>query len=220
MPPQDEKEFLLPIFPLPNLVFFPKTRLPLHVFEPRYRQMVSDVISGEERIGMILLKPGWEESYYGSPAVYEFGTAGVIERVARFDDGRYNLVLNGITRFRILEQVSETPYRVARVEAVPEIQPSPQDAYATREWLVELSNRYLEFLPGQNEVPELATASLDEITNALVMSLTIEIEEKQQLLEVTAMLDRAERIGNLLQQKLETAELLAPFRFGGDPASN
>jgi Lon protease-like protein len=220
VPPQPEKEFLLPLFPLPNLVFFPKTRLPLHVFEPRYRQMVSDAIAGEERIGMILLKPGWEPDYYGAPAVYDFGTAGVIERVVRFDDGRYNLILNGMTRFRVLEHVSDNPYRVARVEALPEVQPSPDEAYATREWLVELSNRYLEFLPGNNQVPELATATLDEITNALIMSLTIDVEEKQKLLETSAMLDRAERIGSLLQQRLETAELLAPYRTGGDPASN
>jgi Lon protease-like protein len=62
-----EGEFLLPLFPLPNLVFFPETRLPLHVFEPRYRQLVSDALAREKRFGIVLLRPGWETDYFGTP---------------------------------------------------------------------------------------------------------------------------------------------------------
>jgi len=69
MLPDVGEEFLLPLFPLPNVVFFPKTRLPLHVFEPRYRQMVADAMSNDERIGMIRLEEGWEEKNYGAPPV-------------------------------------------------------------------------------------------------------------------------------------------------------
>ena len=75
MPPLPEGEFLLPLFPLPNIVFFPHTRLPLHVFEPRYRQLVQDAVEGDERFGIVLLRPGWETDYFGAPPVYEYGTA-------------------------------------------------------------------------------------------------------------------------------------------------
>ncbi|HSN68269.1 MAG TPA: LON peptidase substrate-binding domain-containing protein, partial [Thermoanaerobaculia bacterium] len=112
-----EGEFPLRLFPLPNLVFFPNTRLPLHVFEPRYRQMVSDAIDSGEPIGMVLLRPGWEEAYYRSPPIYGVGTLGVIEQVEPLEDGRYNILLNGQVRYRIVEEAPAVVYRTARVVA-------------------------------------------------------------------------------------------------------
>lgn len=216
-----EGEFLLPLFPLPNVVLFPRTRVPLHIFEPRYRRMVSDALSGEERIGMCLLKPGWETSYYGSPPVHEYGTMGVIEDVVPLEDGRYNLVLNGVVRYRMIEHVSEQPYRVARVVAAPEEQPTPMDAWAHREWLVELSNRYMEVLPDQEPVPELASANLESLTNALVMALQLTPQDRQFLLELGGIVDRAGKIAEALEEKLEAIEFLKPFRgSGGDPSLN
>ncbi|MBV9497422.1 MAG: LON peptidase substrate-binding domain-containing protein, partial [Acidobacteria bacterium] len=65
-----EGEFSLPLFPLPNLVFFPNTRLPLHIFEPRYREMIADALDSDQRFGIVLLRPGWQDDYYGAPAVH------------------------------------------------------------------------------------------------------------------------------------------------------
>ncbi len=213
-------EFALPIFPLPNVVFFPKTRLPLHIFEPRYRSMVADALEGERRIGILLLQPGWEVDYLGAPPVHTIGTLGVIEQAAKLDDGRFNIVLDGLVRFRILEEVSQRPYRVARVVAAPEAAGAPELAWASREWLVELSLRYLEYMPMPNQVPELKTAAFEELTNALVMSLALEPEEKQALLKMDDLVARAERVGELLHARLETLHFLAPFRRGTDPANN
>ena len=215
-----EGEFLLPLFPLPNLVFFPKTRLPLHVFEPRYRQLVSDAMASEQRMGVVLLKPGWESEYYRAPAIHELGTLGLIEQAVSLNDGRFNILLRGVVRFRVVEPVGSVPYRIARVVAVPEVAAKPEEAYAHREWLVELSRRYLELLPGQMEVPELDTANLDALTNALVMSLNLEMEEKQQLLELDRLADRCERVGELLKKRLEDLQFLAPYRREGDPDKN
>src|SRR5918998_3396267 len=92
----------LPIFPLPNVVLFPNVFLPLHIFEPRYRQMVTDTLAGERMIGMVLLQPGYESDYEGTPAVYDIGCAGLITHVERLNDGRFNIVLRGLERFRIL----------------------------------------------------------------------------------------------------------------------
>lgn len=213
-------QFLLRLFPLPNMVFFPRTRIPLHVFEPRYRQMVSDALASDEQIGIILLRPGWEVNYFGAPPIHAYGTLGLIERAVKLEDGRYNLVINGLVRFEILESVSETPYRIAKVVASPERSLSPVDAWARREWLVDLSRRYLELLPGQSEVPELDSASLDAIVNALVMSLNISVEEKQTLLELNDLMQRAEQVGQLLEERLQVMTMLAPYRRPGDPSWN
>ena len=210
----------LPIFPLPNLVFFPETRLPLHIFEPRYRQMVKDAIEGEKRIGMMLLKPGWEMNYYGSPPVYEIGTLGTIEHAVALQDGRFNIVLNGTVRYRILEHVSDSPYRLARVIAAPENAPAPMEAYAQRQWLTELSQQYLNGLPGQTSVPELENVKLDALTNALIMSLDVPPEEKQALLELDDLAQRSERVGAELQRRIEGMQFLAPYRRDGDPNHN
>src|SRR5215207_9114354 len=106
MAPLPQGEFLLPLFPLPNVVFFPRTRLPLHVFEPRYRQMVQDALDGDQRFGLILLKPGWEPEYFGAPPVHSTGTLATIEQAVPLDDGRFNIVVRGDARFRILDELS------------------------------------------------------------------------------------------------------------------
>ncbi len=92
----------IPIFPLPNVVLFPGVFLPLHIFEPRYREMVADALKGERLIGMTLLKPGWESNYEGRPPVYPVGCAGLVSHVDKLADGRYNIVLHGLEKFRVL----------------------------------------------------------------------------------------------------------------------
>src|SRR5438876_645259 len=107
---------LLPLFPLPNVVLFPNVFLPLHIFEPRYRAMVADALASDRMIGMVLLKPGWEAEYEGRPPIYPIGCSGVITHVERLKDGRYNLVLRGVERFRILQEDDGRSYRRATVD--------------------------------------------------------------------------------------------------------
>ncbi|HEX9368003.1 MAG TPA: LON peptidase substrate-binding domain-containing protein, partial [Vicinamibacterales bacterium] len=110
----------IPIFPLPNVVLFPNVFLPLHIFEPRYRQMVDAALNGDRVIGMVLLRPGWERDYEGRPPVYPIGCAGVITHAERLPDGRFNIVLRGMEKFRIASEETERLYRLATVVAVPE----------------------------------------------------------------------------------------------------
>ena len=220
MAPLPEGEFLLPLFPLPNLVFFPHTRLPLHVFEPRYRQMVKDVLESDQRFGIVLLRPGWETEYFGAPPVFDFGTLGTIEQAVPLEDGRYNIVVRGDVRFRIVDEVSRVPYRTARVVAEPEGPREAAEAYAQREWLADLSQQYLQYLPDQTAVPEIETVNLDALTNALIMSLNLDVEEKQRLLEMSDVIARAEDIGSELSNRIESLRFLAPFRRSGDPSHN
>src|SRR5580765_5377799 len=95
---------LLPLFPLPNVVLFPNVFLPLHIFEPRYREMVADAIAGDRVIGIVLLRSGWEHDYEGRPPVYSVGCNGVITHFERLADGRYNIILRGVERFRIVSE--------------------------------------------------------------------------------------------------------------------
>ncbi len=117
----------LPLFPLPNVVLFPNVFLPLHIFEPRYRDMVADALEGDRMIGMVLLRPGWEGNYEGRPPVYPIGCSGLITHHERLPDGRYNIVLRGVEKFRIVEEIDDetmrgrsSSYRVARVEILHE----------------------------------------------------------------------------------------------------
>ena len=110
----------LAVFPLPRVVFFPGTLLPLHIFEPRYRTMMRDCIaSGRMAMAVTLLKPGYEASYEGRPAMHELCTVGRIEKYEALPDGRYNLVLRGLTRVKLDElPAGDFPYRRARLDVI------------------------------------------------------------------------------------------------------
>src|SRR5687768_12707370 len=85
----------IPIFPLPDLVFFPGTLLPLHIFEPRYKRMISDLLADGRLLGVVQLRPGWDKDYYGNPAVYKVMGVGELVEHRRHADGRYDILLEG-----------------------------------------------------------------------------------------------------------------------------
>src|SRR6266545_6172021 len=93
------------LFPLPNLVFFPHVMQPLHIFEPRYRQMTADALAGDRLIAMALLRPGWEPDYEKVPPIYPVVCLGRIVADQRLEDGRYRLLLRGLSRAGIVEEV-------------------------------------------------------------------------------------------------------------------
>ena len=108
----------LPIFPLPDLTFFPHTMLPLHIFEARYRAMVTDCLSRDKRLAVVGLKPGYEASYEGKPPVYPVSGVGRVVQWERLASGRYNLLLRGEGRVRIDRELpTDTLYRM--VAATP-----------------------------------------------------------------------------------------------------
>ena len=112
----------LPIFPLPDLTFFPHTVLPLHIFEPRYRAMVSDCLGRDRRLAVVGLKPGFEDNYEGKPAVHAVAGAGEIVRCERLASGRFNILIKGDTRIRIEREIpTDTLYRVAEATALADV---------------------------------------------------------------------------------------------------
>ncbi|HLG22250.1 MAG TPA: LON peptidase substrate-binding domain-containing protein, partial [Candidatus Manganitrophaceae bacterium] len=172
----------IPLFPLPNVVFFPKTYLPLHIFEPRYRQMVEESLQGDRIIGMILLKEGWEEDYNGNPPFYDTGTAGKIVRSQPLEDGTHDIILYGMTKFAVQQEDREKPYRRGRIRPIQEdlLEPIPAPL---KEKLVDLAPRYHP--KGKEELQTVLEMGLedDALIATLCAGLPLTVLEKQFLLE-------------------------------------
>jgi Lon protease-like protein len=198
---------LLPLFPLPTTVLFPNVFLPLHIFEPRYREMVQDTIDSDRLIGMVLLKPGWERDYDGRPAVYPIGCSGVVTHVERLADGRFNIVLRGLERFRVVEENHERLYRRALVEPLVEpcVTPSDRAAMQThRAKLEALLAPAVERAAGGGHTDPRTTAAMndEDLVNALAQYLDLEPLEKQALLEHDSLRLRAASLVELLEMKI------------------
>jgi uncharacterized protein len=188
------------LFPLPDLVLFPSVVQPLHIFESRYRQMMGDALAGDRLIALALLRPGWEEDYHQQPPIFPVVCLGRIFKEKRLADGRYNLLLHGLSRARIVEELNtDYPYRIARVELLTE-GPDPTGA-AGRELRERLGKQMERWLASRD-------AALDQLENLLKSGLTLgalcdifsfalpfESELKQGLLEET---DPGRRVEQLL----------------------
>jgi Lon protease-like protein len=193
---------LLPLFPLPNVVLFPNVFLPLHIFEPRYREMVADAIASDRMIGMVLLRPGWERDYEGRPPVFPVGCSGVMTHVERLADGRYNIVLRGLERFRIVEENHSRSYRSALVEPQPERLPDEGERTAIRQLRTKLEAMLAASHDSKAPDPKIPSAMGDEdLINALSQYLSLEAIEKQALLEHHTLRSRAEALIELLEMK-------------------
>src|SRR5713101_5951702 len=196
---------LLPLFPLPTVVLFPNVFLPLHIFEPRYREMIADAISSDRLIGMVLLRPSWESDYDGRPPVYPVGCSGLITHVERAPDGRYNIVLRGVERFRIVEEDHARSYRRAFVQPLAECELAADDRAAIRIRRAKLESILapaIERTTGSGHEFRIPSSMSDEdLVNALAQYLDLEPLEKQALLEKPCLRTRAESLVELLEMK-------------------
>ncbi|TLY28988.1 MAG: Lon family ATP-dependent protease [Nitrospirae bacterium] len=193
----------VPVFPLPNVVFFPKIYIPLHIFEPRYREMVTDAAARGQCIGMALLKEGWEHEYYANPPIYEIGCVGRLVSVQRLLDGRFNILLQGLHRYEIREQFYDKSYRQASIVVKPQGRETELEA-SVRLDLVRVLDEYLR----QREDRHLWQGffRLDVNDEILVNTLSTHLEfsplEKQFLLEANSLQQQARRLSDLIQFKI------------------
>ena len=188
----------LPIFPLPNVVLFPHVFLPLHIFEARYREMVAEALEGDRIIGMMLLKPGWEADYDGRPDVYPIGCAGLITHAERMPDGRFNIVLRGLEKFRVLGEDTSKPYRLAQVEPLDE--PACPEIAVMRSERRKLEHLILAAGPAHETITPPSMPD-EDFVNALAQYLNFDPVEKQALLEVPDALARCRSVIDLLEMK-------------------
>ena len=217
---------IIPIFPLPNVVLFPDTYLPLHIFEPRYREMVADAGREGACIGMALFKQGWESLYYGNPPVFSLGCVGRMTHIEPLQDGRSNLILQGLYRYTIEEEFFDARYRKAKITLRPsepfqtidegpvlsevegpvlsEVEGSGAEG-SVRSTLTALATRYLQSQKA-DKLSQLVSedAMTDRVlVNGLSSCLDFTPLEKQFLLEAESLLQQTRRLIDLLKFKLD-----------------
>jgi uncharacterized protein len=196
----------IPLLPLPNVVLFPNVFLPLHIFEPRYRAMVAHALEEDRIIGMTLLRPGYEANYDGCPAIYPIGCAGVITHNQSLGDGRYDIVLRGMQKFRIRAEDNSRPYRIGHVEGISEMVP-PDDAVPLRHQRQRLEAVLAAAIERVRAEPKFPPSVPDEdLVNALAQYLDLDVLEHQALLECDGVLARCRALINLLEMKLHAPQ--------------
>jgi len=188
----------IPLFPLPEVVLFPGVHRPLLIYEPRYREMIADALKGNRIIGTVLLRPGFEANYEARPPIYGIGCAGVIEDYEQLPDGRYAIALRGLTTFRIVSEDQRKPYRLARVEAIPELLKDEERGplSALRSQLAKILNTVLP-LGVEPPDPGLEDA---EFINITAQAFTMPEAARQDLLERNSVLARARALVDRLSK--------------------
>jgi Lon protease-like protein len=201
------------LFPLPNVVLFPHLMMPLHIFEPRYRQMTADALAGDRFIAMALLQPGWESEYDAQPAIHPVACLGRIQADQRLPDGRFNIQLRGLARVRIVQEVENGKlYRSAKVE-IWQDQPTSSDQDQ------ELRSKLLDVIPAWSQdqgpaaevFPKVIQSNLPLgiVCDVLGFSLPVNVEFKQELLEELKSDSRAQLLLDYLS-KNSPPEVLPP----------
>jgi Lon protease-like protein len=191
---------IIPMFPLPNVVLFPKMFLPLHIFEPRYRAMTKAALEGERLIAMALFQPDWQKDYAGNPAVHPVLGLGRIIEDTRLDDGRYNLVLYGVARLRLLKEVSKDPYRRVEVELLQE-RPALGSGYdRKRRLLLAFYAQVLKQISKGSLASPPEDVPLGLLCDLLASLIAFDPGVKQNLLEELDVASRCDLLLHLLQR--------------------
>ena len=180
-------------------MLFPNVFLPLHIFEDRYRAMVRDALSGDRIIGMVLIRDEAASVAGDVPAVYQIGCAGLITHAEALDDGRFNIVLRGLEKFRILHEDHAKTYRQAKTATITDTEGSVDQLTADRRRLQRVLDHRLTAAGSESRVPP-DMADMD-LVNALSQYLDLDPTEKQALLERNSVSERCRSLIDLLEMK-------------------
>ena len=206
---------ITPLFPLPNVVLFPKTPMPLYIFEERYRTMVREVLAGNGELVIALLRGGSEPGYASLNAVHDIACLGKIETYEELEDGKYNIVVVGLHRVRIVREVQHSPYRRVEVEMLEEATCDERavDIVERHNHLGGLFAKFTELATGvkQQALELMPQLDFESLVNMVAMTLNLDIEQKQALLEIDNTAQRCDVLIPVLQQQLETLVLVRQF---------
>ena len=183
----------IPVFPLQDVMLFPNVSRPLHIFEARYRAMVADALEGDRLIGMVMLEPGYEAEYEGRPPIFPVGCAGRIIEVEELPDGRYLIVLRGLVKFRVLDEDWSRSYRLARVEALPEL---VDDAELTALADLRVALEAILIAARDSGAPP-ANLPDEDLVNGIAQYAPMAPRDRLRLLEAPGPLARAEALVEL-----------------------
>ena len=187
------------LFPLPNLVLFPNVIQGLHLFEPRFRELAKDSIESDGLFAMAVFKPGWEVDYEGSPALEPIACLGHIMDHEQLPDGRYNLRLRGVTRIRLIRELSlDTPYRMAKAEIVEQEKPNAIPALSAlrKKLSAAVLARFEKESGTHRQLLDLFTseAPLEQVCDMISYALPMPADFKYQLLSELNVAERIEII--------------------------
>jgi uncharacterized protein len=198
------------LFPLPNLVFFPQGVQPLHIFEPRYRQMTAEALTGDRLIALVLPRPGWEAAYAGSPALHPVACLGRIVAEQKMDDGCYNILLRGLARVQIHHEIPHAKaYRKAKVDLLAEVPVA--DDRTERRLRRKLARLVPRWFSKQVEVTKQlrrllkSDITLSALCDIVSFALPLDVEFKQTLLEELEVENRLRLLLNHLEAQSVSA---------------
>ena len=191
----------IPVFPLPNFIIFPETTVPLNIFEPRYIQMINDTMKNNNLVGLVQPKKKGNKSI---PELYNIGCMGKITSFNKTEDGRYLIVLNGISRFKILDEVkNDKMYRECNIsfgefEEDIKLQKNEMKISDLEIIFKDLKNLFKKkgYIINWDE---LKKQNLNQTINNLSMASPFSLEEKQALLETKDILSRKNKLGEILK---------------------
>jgi Lon protease-like protein len=212
------------LFPLPNFVLFPHVMQPLHVFEPRYRDLLEDALAGDGLIAMAVLGPGWERNYEGRPALYPTACLGQISAHCRLSDGTYNVLLVGLRRVRLLRELKPARrFREAEVALCDDVYPARPLAHR-RALQRDFREALQRFLPGHPAAQEQLDQLLDNdvplgtLTDVIGYMLDLDVAQKHLLLGEVDVYRRAELLLGHLSPLAGSAITDAISAFAFPPA--
>lgn len=189
----------LSVFPLAGALLFPRMHLPLHIFEPRYRAMVTDSLARDRRIGMIQPRPGFKDARGAPVPLFDIGCVGRIAEVQALDDGRFDIVLEGLSRFRLVRELDvTTPFRQIEAELIAD--PDDEVLALGERAALELESRRFADAQGY-AIDWEAVTRLDDasLVNGIAQIAPFDPAAKQALLEADTLRDRAELTVQLMQ---------------------
>ncbi|HEY1922096.1 MAG TPA: LON peptidase substrate-binding domain-containing protein [Tepidisphaeraceae bacterium] len=200
----------VPLFPLPNVVLFPRAVLPLHIFEERYKAMTADVLAGDRLIAMALLRPGWEKNYYNQPAIEPVVCVGRILNCERLEDGKFNFLLQGRMRGKIVGEEKPGAYRTARIEPIVESDVMEIDLTNERQRLLEMfcCGKMASTTAGK-ELQKIVASQLptNEVADLLAFHVLNNIGLKQSLLAEADVSRRVSRLVSAVEAAFPMLEL-------------
>lgn len=209
---------IVPLFALPNVVLFPKTPVPLYIFEERYRTMVKETLAGSGELVLALLRGGGSELGYTSASastVHEIACLGKIDTYEELEDGKYNIVVVGIQRVRIIREVQHWPYGLVEVERLEDVayEERAPDVVKLHNRLGGLFARFTELATGvkQHAMELMPQLDFESLVNMVAMTLNLPTEQKQGLLEIDEVPQRCDVLLPVLQLQLEALVLVRKF---------
>lgn len=215
------------LFPLPNCVLFPGATIPLHIFEARYRKMMSNTLDSLGLISMALFEGDqWRYDYEGKPPVRNHVCVGYVVRHHRYEDGRYDLLLQGVCRAKVIREVEHDPYRMALLKPTETTQTMEIDLFNERQQLeTMLNDPLLSHLTTVSAVQNILNREVPTPTlvDLAIMSVCEDIEDRYSMLVETQVLRRFSFLEQLLRQTrktLEMAEHLRPPKMTDDISLN